>query len=233
MVLTPLWRAVGQLEDPALLGVLARSLAWSVGCFAALLAASAWAAGAWAQAATAVAGSRHWLGMVAGALAGTAGAVGAALLALWLFVPVAAVIAALHADRVALAVERHWYPGAPAAVPAPWAPLLWDGLALGLRVLALNLLALAVSLALPGVGWLLGWAIAGWALGRGLFMAVAMRHMPRPAALAAYQRARLVVIAQGGILVLVGWVPVLNLLTPIVGAAAMVHVLHQHVPLRR
>ena len=42
-----------------------------------------------------------------------------------------------------------------------------------------------------------------------------------------YRRARPAVLAQGLILALAGYVPLLNLLIPIVGTAAMVHVLDQ------
>ena len=54
-----------------------------------------------------------------------------------------------------------------------------------------------------------------------------MRRMPRPAAEALYRRARPAVLAQGCILALAGYVPLLNLLIPVIGTAAMVHVLDQ------
>jgi CysZ protein len=75
------------------------------------------------------------------------------------------------------------------------------------------------------VGLILAWLIGGYAIGRGLFAAVAMRRMPRPAAEALYRRARPAVLAQGCMLALAGYVPILNLLIPVVGTAAMVHVL--------
>jgi CysZ protein len=78
---------------------------------------------------------------------------------------------------------------------------------------------------LPGVGLFLGWMIAGYAIGRGLFVAVAMRRMPRRTAEGLYRTSRGVVLTQGAILALSAYVPVLNLLVPIVGVAAMVHVL--------
>jgi CysZ protein len=52
-----------------------------------------------------------------------------------------------------------------------------------------------------------------------------MRRMPRPAAEALYRHARPVILAQGCVMALAGYVPVLNLLIPMVGTAAMVHVL--------
>ena len=49
--------------------------------------------------------------------------------------------------------------------------------------------------------------------------------MPRPAAEAMYRHARPAILAQGCILALAGYVPLLNLLIPVIGVAAMVHVL--------
>jgi CysZ protein len=52
-----------------------------------------------------------------------------------------------------------------------------------------------------------------------------MRRMPRGAAEAMYRRARPAVLAQGCIMAFAGYIPVLNLLIPVIGTAAMVHVL--------
>lgn len=54
-----------------------------------------------------------------------------------------------------------------------------------------------------------------------------MRRLPRPLAQGLYRNVRLSVLVQGCILALAGSVPILNLLIPIVGVAAMVHVLDQ------
>ena len=54
-----------------------------------------------------------------------------------------------------------------------------------------------------------------------------MRRMGRPDALRRYARLRLPVLAQGVALALAGSVPGLNLLVPVVGTAAMVHVLNR------
>jgi CysZ protein len=86
---------------------------------------------------------------------------------------------------------------------------------------------LVLALILPGIGLLLAWLIGGYAIGRGLFVAVAMRRMPRPDAEAIYRSGRSVVLAHGCVLALAGAVPLLNLLIPLVGTAAMVHVLDQ------
>ncbi len=213
-MLTPLARALEQMDDPVFLGVVWRSVLWSVVCFGALLAGSVW-------------GLHHVLAShgVWAWLAGALGGIGAAVLAVFLFLPVAAVIGTLYMERIAQAVERRFYPALSVASGAPMAVQLWDGLAVGARILLLNLLALGLALLLPGIGIVLAWAIGGYAIGRGLFVAVAMRRMGRAEAQALYQRRRIAVLAQGGLLALASYFPLLNLLIPVLGTAAMVHVM--------
>lgn len=215
-LLSPLGRALGQLDDSVFLGVLARSVAWSAGCFVVLHIGAVWAVHRLLD-------LHGWLGWAAD----IAGSVGASLLALWLFLPAAAIIGTLYIDRIARAVERRHYPTLPPPRGAPLTAQLWDAVSVGLRILLLNLLALVLALILPGAGLVLAWAIGGYAIGRGLFVAVAMRRMPRPAAEALYRRARPAVLAQGAIMALACYLPILNLLIPVVGTAAMVHVLDQ------
>lgn len=212
-LLTPMLLAFGQLDDPALLGVLLRSVAFACLSFAGL-----GALGLWASHALLASWWTHWLGDLA-TLAITL------LLALWLFLPVAIVIATCFLDAIASAVDRRFYPGLPVPRGAPIVAQLWDGLALGARVLALNLIGLILAILLPGVGALLAWAIAAWALGRGLFVAVAMRRLGLIEARAAYRGRRGAVLIQGAALALLASVPLANLLVPILGAAAMEHVL--------
>jgi CysZ protein len=212
-LVSPLARAVGQLDDTAFLGVLVRCLAWSAACFIALHFLAIWA----------VERMLHWHGLLGWGV-GLLASIGASLLAAWLFLPLAAAIGTLYIDRIAAAVERRYYPTLPPARGAPLGSQIWDGISLGGRVLALNLLALVLVLILPGIGPLLAWAIAAYAIGRGLFIAVAMRRMPRPAAELIYRRARGVVLINGGIMAVAAYLPLLNLFIPVLGTAAMVHV---------
>jgi CysZ protein len=210
----PTARAVGQLDDPAFRGVLLRSLAWSLACVIVLLMGTIWAVGH-------LLALHGWLGWAAGFI----GTIGAALLALWLFLPVAAGIGALYLDRIAVAVERRFYPWLPVPESASIYEQSWDGIAIGLKILGLNIVALLLTVMVPGLGFVLGWMIAGYAIGRGLFVAVAMRRMPRAMAESLYRRRRGAVLAQGAIVAVAAYIPVLNLFIPIVATAAMVHVL--------
>jgi CysZ protein len=213
-VLLPLSRALSQLTDPALLGVLWRSVLLSALFFALILTGT-------------IAAVHHFVttgGVLAWALEAL-GSIAAAVLAMWLFLPVAATIGSLYFERIARAVERRFYPALPPAQPAPIAQQLWVSVSLGLRVLGLNVLALLLTLFLPGIGLPIGWAVASWAIGRGLFVAVAMRRLNGPEAEALYRSIRPVVLVQGGIMAAAAYFPLLNLLIPIAGTAAMVHVL--------
>jgi CysZ protein len=213
-LLSPLLRALRQLDDPVFLGVLLRSLMWSAASFVALYFAVIWALHRLLD-------LHGWIGWVADLL----GTLGALLLALWLFLPVAAAIGTLYIDRVARAVERRHYPALPPPVGASVIAQVWDAISVGSRILLLSLFALVLAVIVPGVGLVVAWIIGGYAIGRGMFAAVAMRRMPRPAAAALYRHTRPVVLAQGCIMALAGYVPILNLLIPVIGTAAMVHVL--------
>ncbi|MGD0432663.1 MAG: EI24 domain-containing protein [Acetobacteraceae bacterium] len=223
--LLPLTRALSQLSDPALLRVVWRSVLFSALFFIVILAGTITGLHTFVAAHGALLWALDALGSVA-----------AAVLAMWLFLPVAATIGALYFERIARAVERRFYPSMPPAQSAPLLDQVWVSVAVGLRVLGLNAFALLLTLFLPGIGLPIGWAIAAWAIGRGLFIAVAMRRLSRPDAEALYRAVRPVALAQGGVMAAAAYVPLLNLLIPVVGTAAMVHVLDlalaQSAPLR-
>jgi uncharacterized protein involved in cysteine biosynthesis len=220
--------AIAQLDDPAFLGAVLRSVAAAVAAVLALGGLMAFGgvelAWMWAPADPAQAG---WLAWAAGA----AGFVGALVLGLVLFVPLATAIATLFVDSIATAVERRHYPGLPPAQAASLAAQAWDGLALGAMVLAMQVLALVVSLLIPGLGLVVGWFVTSWAIGRGLFMAVALRRCRRDEALALYRARRGQVLLQGALVAAAALVPGVNLVAPVLGLAAMVHVLGSGVSL--
>jgi uncharacterized protein involved in cysteine biosynthesis len=213
-LLLPLTRALSQLTDPALLGVVWRSVLFSALFFIAIHGVTI--------------GVVHHLaaghGIIAWAL-DFLGSFAATMLAMWLFLPVAAIIGTLYFERIARAVEARFYPSLPPAQPAPVLAQVWLSLGVGVRVLGLNVLALLLTLVLPGIGLPLGWAVASWAIGRGLFVAVALRRLNRRDAEALYRAVRPVALVQGGVMAAAAYFPLLNLLIPVVGTAAMVHVL--------
>jgi CysZ protein len=212
--LSPLALSLAQITDRAFIAVVLWSLACSAAIFMLLHVAVVWAV----HGLLVLHGWRAW---ISDALA----TVGVSLLALWLFLPLAALIATLFIDRIAHAVERRHYPCLQPARGASLQAELADGLALAWRILLLNLIALGLALLLPGVGLVLAWAIGAYAIGRGLFMAVALRRHDRQGAETIYAKQRPIILAQGAVLAVAAYVPVVNLLVPVIGAAAMVHVL--------
>jgi len=210
-----LFLALGQIGDPAfrrplILGVLGALLA------IALLAWGAIEAAAWA------AGGTGWLSWLAQAGGGAA----ALLLAWWLFLPVAAAIASQLVEPVASAVERRHYPHLPPASGASVAAQVAFGLRFGLRLLAIQLLLLPLLL-VPVVGFSLALLVSAHALGAGIVQQTALLRMDAPAARAAWRRMRLSGWVLGLLLALMALVPLLNLLVPVLGTAASVHLLQR------
>jgi uncharacterized protein involved in cysteine biosynthesis len=206
----------GQILDPAfcrplLLGALLAlagglGLAWGVG----------WGV-AW------LAGGEGWLGTAAAA----AGGVLVLFAVWWLFVPLLLAIASLFLDGVAAAVERRHYPALPPPAGASTGAQMRAGLMLAAKMAGLTLILLPLSLLLPVIGALALWAVAAIGLGEGLFLGVAQRRMGVAEAHALRRARRGAIWSLGGVLALAGLVAPLSLLVPVVGTAAMVHLLHR------
>lgn len=207
--------AFGQLFDPAF----RRPLLLGAGLALAAGVALAWLA-SWAVAG--IAGGEGWLATIAAAAGGLL-----ALIALWwLFLPLLLAIASLFLDGVAAAVERRHYPALPPPSGASTAAQAWSGLALAARMGVLTLVLLPLALLVPLIGVPVLWAVAAVSLGEGLFLGVAQRRMGVAAAEALKARQRWRIWALGGALAGLGVVAPLNLLVPVIGTAAMVHLLH-------
>ena len=171
----------------------------------------------------ALAGGTGWLATAAGVLGGLA----ALAAAFWLFVPFLLAIAGLFLDETAAAVERRHYPGLPPARGASLAAQGVFNVTLALKVLALNLVLLPVALLLPLVGGVMLWAVAAVSLGHGLFEGVAQRRMPVAEARRLRKRREIPVLLVGAVLAGAALLPFVNLLVPVLGTAAMTHLLHR------
>jgi len=80
------------------------------------------------------------------------------------------------------------------------------------------------------VGAVAFWAIAAVSLGYGLFDGVAQRRMSIAESHRLRARMRGPVLVLGGVLALLALVPFLNLTVPVLGTAAMTHLLHRADP---
>jgi len=217
-MITPLVLALRQLGDRAFFFPLLKGLGGAVLVFAGLAFAGAWGA-------EALAGGSGWLARLAAALGGLL-ALG---LAVWLFVPVMLAVAGLFLDPVADAVERRFYPGLPpprggASLAAQARFNLWFGLRMG----ALSLAALPLALLAPPLAAAALWVVSAFALGHGLFEGAAQRRMGVEQARALRREREGTVLGVGAVLAALALVPVLNLVVPVIGTAAMTHVLHRN-----
>jgi len=168
-------------------------------------------------------GGEGWLATLAGVLGGVLVLVSA----VWLFVPVMLGIASLFLDEVAEAVERRYYPALPPAVGSGLHSQVWAGVVLGLKMLALTIVVMLLTLFAPPLGAVCFWVLAAISLGNGLFEGVAQRRMSVPEASALRRRLRWPVWAVGGVLAAAALVPVLNLAVPVWGTAAMTHLMQR------
>jgi CysZ protein len=209
--------AVLQLGDPRLRSVIWQSLALSL-LLQLLLGVLAWyglqsfATFSWQWVNDAI----RWLG---------GGAV--VVLALMLFPAVSMIVMTLFLERVANIVEARHYPH---LGPAPGIPImvgLWSSLLFLLSLVAINLVMLPfyiLALFVAGLGAVLFYGINGWLAGREYYEQVALRRMDRPA-VKAWRAANAATLWGTGIaIVFLGTIPILNLIVPVLGVAAMVHV---------
>lgn len=218
-VFTSLAKAIGQLGDRAIVGVLAKSIGITLVIFtalgfafyfiiAALEVSVDWGAGGWIEAILAISL--------------------AAISAWFLFRVVALAVLQFFADEVVAAVEAQHYPDlAQRARKLPFREDLANSMrGLG-RTIGFNLLALPVALILflTGVGPALVFLFVNAVLlGRELTDMAWLRHCgsdARQSPVRGVDRALL-----GGTIALIMVVPIANLFAPIIGAAAGTHLTH-------
>lgn len=205
-----------QIGDPGFRRPLLKGLLASLLAFAALAGLADWGVGT-------LVGGEGWLPSLAGLLGGALVLVGA----IWLFVPVLLALTSLFLDDVAEAVERRFYPGLPPAHGASLSAQLWANLALSARLLLASIVIFPLALTLPPVGVVLFWAVAAVSLGYGLFEGVAQRRMSVAQARALRRQRRNEILLVGTVLAGVAIVPFANLLVPVLGTAAMTHLMHR------
>jgi len=226
-MLSALIKAIGDLFIPRILAILVRSLAITVAIFVALAFLLGWA--------FIGADPCGWLDMDACPLGGAAGSIGgivAAALAFWfLFPAVGFGVLAAFAEDVIAAVETHHYPGSAAAARRlGFGGTALLGLKSSARLLLVNVVALPFYLILlvTGIGPLILFVIVnGWAAGRDLGEMVAFRRGDRDARRRWLYDSRWDRSGIGVACACLFLVPLLNLLAPVIGAAAVTHLYHR------
>ena len=141
---------------------------------------------------------------------------------LFLVPPVVSLVAGLFLDQIAERVERTHYPGEAPGRELPVVQSLWLSSKFALVVLGVNLLALFLLL-IPGINILAWWLANGYLLGREYFELAALRFRPLEEARALRRTHRGMVFLGGLMIAAFMAIPILNLATPLVGTAFMVH----------
>jgi uncharacterized protein involved in cysteine biosynthesis len=142
---------------------------------------------------------------------------------LWLlFAAIVQLIAGFYLERVIAAVEARHFPDLPPATPPTLQATLGAILRLFASMLLFNLVALPFYL-IPTVGLVLFYLLNGYLLGREYFEMVAIRRCDA-ASMRAIRRAHSGPLMGAGLITtLLLSLPLVNLIAPIITAAAMVH----------
>jgi len=208
-----LFRAVGQLSDPQVGGVVLRSVLGTIGLFLALLGTAGWVLTHTALF------EIGWLEGVADVATGLM-----AFLIAWLMFPAVMVaISSLMLERVVRAVERRWYPGLPPAREQSFTEGLINSLKFLGLVVAMNLIALPLYF-IPVVGQITYYSLNGYLVGREYYELVALRRLDPQRMRYLRSEASLGLFLAGVIIAFISVLPIVNLLVPVVAAAFMVHV---------
>ena len=209
---TVLLKSVGSaLVLAILLGIgLHRLFAWFAD------AGEKWAAGLLGQDWQSILAILGWIISIAAALGIVAGAI-------FLMPAVTAIIASFFVDDIALEVERNYYPDEPLGTPLPVTRATWQGAKTALLAVGIYLVALPFLL-LAGVGVVIFFLATAFVLGREYFELVAMRHHPVAEAKRLRIANRRTIFRAGLFIALFVSIPIVNLATPLFGAAFMVHV---------
>ena len=215
-IIPAILKALRQITDPAFRSVLVRSVLLSFVVFAALMAGVWWALETWGV----FDGILGWLfGFFSWSLF---------LVVTWVLFPaIVTLFVSLFLDEIANAVELHHY-----ADDSPATPLgYWEAFVIGLRftslLVLLNLFALvlyAFLFWLPLINVFIFYGLNGYLLSREYFDLVALRHHDdgQVARLRRKNAGRLFLTGVAFAFLLT--IPVVNLIAPIIGVAAMVHI---------
>lgn len=128
----------------------------------------------------------------------------------------------LFLDEVVDAVEERNYPGLPAPRRIPLLEAVLGSLRLSAMVIGLNLLILPLFL-IPVVGQIAYYAINGYLIGREYFSLVALRRAEPLVVAGQFSGALGALWVAGVIITVLSTIPVVNLIAPVIGVAAMVH----------
>lgn len=227
--------ALGQIDDPAFRKVMAVGVVGALVVFIALWFLASWGVGLvpWSDLPLIgwmfdwMGSILEWLGEWFTFLGDVAfGAVMLTVIFL-LFPAVTTTIVSLFLDEIIGAVEDKHYPGRGEPRSQPLPEMIGQSLKFLAIVVGVNILALpiyAILLFLPPLNLVFYYILNGYLVGREFYEMVSIRRMTPQDAIVLRKRFSGRIVLAGAIIVFCMTVPVLNLLTPVLAAAAMVHV---------
>lgn len=218
MIVSAYLRAFQQLSDRNMRSVLWKVLMMTIVVFAALWTVTGWALSGveWFQ--------TGWLDAAFDWVGGAAAVVVAVLVTWVLFPAVSTMFMGLFQDDIVVAVEARHYPETAPGKEVSLLVVIGSTAKLLAVTVLLNLLALPLYLLLPGLNLAIFYALNGYLLGREYFEAVALRRFNQRAADRLRKRYQGRVWLTGAGIAFLFSIPILNLLAPLIGTAAMVHV---------
>jgi CysZ protein len=225
MIAEAIGKALAQLGDPRFRRVLILGIGLTVALLIAATVAVVWLVGWLVPDSFAL----PWIGEIAWIDDAASWAVVPLMLVLsvFLMVPVASAFTGIFLDEVTDAVEARHYA---LLGPAPRVPLgtaLRDSAGFLGVIVAANLAALLPYLLFAPLAPVIFLALNGYLLGREYFQLIAMRRLGRDGARAARRRNAGTIWLAGAVMALPLAVPVVNLLVPVIGAAAFTHLFHR------
>ncbi len=208
-------KAVEQLQDRAL-----RRIVWIGLLFAALVFALLWG-GVYLLLSHTTIFQTGWLDTVVDVLGGLA-----TLALTWLLFPaVVTSIMGVFLDDAADAVECQHYPQLPLPRKQSIQEIFLSSAKFLALMLGLNLITL-LFLLVPPVFPFVFYGVNGYLLGREYFEVVALRRLDPPTAARLRRSNQFKVFIAGLVIAFLLTLPVVNLLAPVIGTAAMVHIFH-------
>jgi len=214
-------KAVGQLGDPRIRGVVIRAVLFSTVIFVALV----------VTVSLTLSGNElfgiAWLDKPIALLGGSA----AFIIGLLLFPAIAGLIISFMLEEIARAVEARHYPDLPPAREEPVAEMLTNAARFAGITIVLNLLVLVfvvpilliTIIFIPLIPFVF-YALNGYLLGCEYFEFAAGRRLEPPAGQALRKQYRTRIFLCGILIAVLMTVPFLNWLMPVIAAAYMVHV---------
>ncbi len=151
------------------------------------------------------------------------------ILSSFLMFPVAALFVGLFLDEIADAVEARHYPDLPEPRRQSWGEVLTQSIEFMFVLIGANIVALIIYLLSTLLAPVIFWLVNGYLLGREYFEVVAMRRIDKREAKSLRQKHFFAVWMAGALIAVPLSIPILNVLAPVIGVAAFVHLYHRKV----